>query len=332
MTIPFLIPASSTPSGGTLYDLRLAGAGPGLRIVALSGEWPRPGPAGTRALERALDRVPDGGRVLLDGLVACALPEVIVPHARRLRPVVLVHLPLALEGGLDPDTARDLDIREHRVLESCAAVVATGRWAADHLSARHGLPEVAVVPPGVEPAPLARGTTPGAPPRFLCVASLTPRKGHRVLFEALEHLTDLDWECVCVGPGRPLPAPAGVRFTGPLHGADLDAAYDRADLLVLPSLAETYGMVVTEALARGVPVMASAVGGVPEALSGSTRSDTPGTLVAPGAPEEWARELRAWLSEPRTRHRWRVRARARRTELRGWDEASRALLHVLEQA
>ncbi|SIO84474.1 glycosyltransferase family 4 protein [Nocardiopsis sp. JB363] len=327
MTIPFLIPASSTPSGGTLYDLRIARAGAGLRIIRLPGAWPRPDPREVRALERALDLVPDGGRVLLDGLVACALPEVIVPRAHRLRLVVLVHLPLAQESGLDPDTARDLDLRERRVLGSCALVVATGQWAARHLSAHHDLPRVAVVPPGVAAAPLARGTAPDrSPPRLLCVASLTPRKGHRVLFEALEHLTDLDWECVCVGPGRPLPAPAGVRFTGPLHGADLDAAYDRADLLVLPSLAETYGMVVTEALARGVPVMASAVGGVPEALGGS------GISVAPGAPEEWARELRIWLSEPRTRHRWRVRARARRTELRGWDEAARALRHVLEQA
>lgn len=331
MTIPFLIPDSSTPSGGTLYDLRMAGAGPGLRVVALPGEWPRPGPAGTRALERALERVPDGGRVLLDGLVACALPEVIVAHARRLRPVVLVHLPLALEGGLDPDTARDLDMRERRVLESCAAVVATGRWAAAHLSARHGLPEPAVVPPGVEPAPLARGTAPQAPPRLLCVASLTPRKGHRVLFEALEHLTDLDWECVCVGPGRPPPAPTGVRFTGPLRGPALDAAYARADLLVLPSLAETYGMVVTEALARGVPVLASDVGGIPEALGGSSRSGTPGMLVPAGEVEEWARALRLWLSDARSRHRWRVAAHARRATLRGWQESARALRHVLDQ-
>lgn len=331
MTIPFLVPDSTTPSGGTLYDLRMARAGTGLGIVALPGAWPRPGPAGTRALERALDRVPDGGRVLLDGLVACALPEVIVPHARRLRPVVLVHLPLALEGGLDPETARDLDTRERRVLESCSAVVATGRWAAAHLSAHHGLPEVAVVPPGVEAAPLARGTAPGTPPRLLCVASLTPRKGHRVLFEALRHLTDLDWECVCVGPGRPPPAPAGVRFTGPLRGADLDAAYNRADLLVLPSLAETYGMVVTEALARGVPVLASDVGGVPEALGGSSRSGTPGMLVPAGRVEEWARALRLWLSDPRSRHLWRVAAHARRTTLRGWDESARALHHVLDQ-
>lgn len=331
MTIPFLVPDSSTPGGGTLYDLRVARPGTGLGIVALPGEWPRPGPAGVRALERALDRVPDGGRVLLDGLVACALPEVIVPRARRLRPVVLVHLPLALEVGLDPATARDLDARERRVLESCASVVATGRWAAGHLSAHHGLSEVAVVPPGVEPAPLARGTAPGSPPRLLCVASLTPRKGHRVLFEALEHLTDLEWECVCVGPGRPPPAPEGVRFTGPLRGAALDTAYDRADLLVLPSLAETYGMVVTEALARGVPVMASDVGGVPEALGGSSPSGRPGMLVPPARVEEWARALRLWLSDPRSRHRWRVAAHARRTTLRSWAEAARALRHVLDQ-
>ncbi|WP_017602953.1 glycosyltransferase family 4 protein [Nocardiopsis alkaliphila] len=336
MTIPFVVPATDMPSGGTLYDLRITHAGSGLlRTVPVAGAWPRPGPQGRAALSRVLERAPDGGRVLLDGLVACGVPEVILPQARRLRLVVLVHLPLSQETGLDPERAQNLDIRERAVLRSCATVVATGEWAARWIREHHGLDRVAVVPPGVDPAPPARGSgfedTAGAVPRLLCVASLTPRKGHDVLFEALSDLDDLVWECVCVGPGTPLPgAGERVRFTGPLRGPELEAAYDSADLLVLPSRAETYGMVVTEALARGVPVVAGEVGGVPEALGRASDASVPGLLVPPGRPRALADALRSWLTEPRVRERLRASARSRRGDLAGWDEAARAMDRVLD--
>lgn len=336
MTVPFVVPATDVPSGGTLYDLRITRAGGGLATVPVAGAWPRPGPKGCAALSRVLDRVPDGGRVLMDGLVACGVPEVVFPRARRLRLVVLVHLPLARETGLDPEQARDLDTRERAVLRSCAAVVTTGEWAARWIREHHGLDRVAVVPPGVDPAPPARGSgfedTVEAVPRLLCVASLTPRKGHDVLFEALRDLDDVAWECVCVGPGAPLPdAGERVRFTGPLRGAELDAAYDSADLLVLPSRTETYGMVVTEALARGVPVVASEVGGVPEALGRAADASVPGLLVPAGRPRALAGALRSWLTEPKVRERLRASARSRRGDLAGWDEAARAMARVLGQ-
>ena len=88
---------------------------------------------------------------------------------------------------------------------------------------------------------------------------------------------------------RPAPPPVPysdprIHFAGPLVGADLDAAYADADLFVLPSRAETYGMVVTEALARALPVLATDVGGVPEALGRAPRRQPSRPLVPPGDP------------------------------------------------
>ncbi|MFE3456374.1 glycosyltransferase family 4 protein [Nocardiopsis aegyptia] len=342
MSTVFVVPAADAPSGGHVYDERLAralaAAGRPLRTVAVPGAWPRPDAAARARLAGVLDGLPDRSTVLLDGLVACGVPEVVVPHTGRLRTVVLVHLPLADETGLSPGAARDLSEREGRVLRAAADVVATSAATAADLAARHGVARVRSVPPGVDPAPPSPGTD-GAS-HLLCVASLTPRKGHDVLLDALALVRGPAWSCECVGPfGDPgrvaaLRARAGplpVRFTGARTGLALQASYDAADLVVLPSRAETYGMVVAEALARAVPVVATSVGGVPEALGRDPYGRRPGLLVAPEDPTALGDALRRWLTDESLRERLRDAARLRRPNLAGWKEAALAMAAVLDR-
>ncbi|MFI6577907.1 glycosyltransferase family 4 protein [Nocardiopsis sp. NPDC050513] len=340
MTVAFVVPPAVVPSGGNTYDARIAAAlgalGRPVRRVEVPGSWPRPTAADRDRLSRELARLPDGSGALVDGLVACGVPEVVEPHADRLRIVVLVHLPLADETGLPPDEAAALDARERAVL-GMTGVVATSGWAARRLADHHGLARVHHVAPGTDPAPLAPGTD--GVSRLLCVASVTPRKGHDLLLEALARL-DGPWECVCVGPiGRDAHAEhvraragaLGVRLTGALTGAALESAYSAADLVVLPSRAETFGMAVTEALARGVPVVAARVGGVPEALGRDAGGGRPGLLVAPEDAVALAASLRLWLADRDLRERLRTSARRRRSELAGWKQAARAMCAVLDQ-
>ena len=244
----------------------------------------------------ALAEIPDGAVVLLDGLIASPAPDVLVPHARRLRQVVLMHMPLD-------------DAREHAVLEAATAVITTSDWTRRRLGELYGLPaeRVHVAEPGVDIADLAPGTATGD--ALLCVAAVTRDKGHDVLLDALATATELPWRCSCVGSLDRDPACADrvrdhglgdrVGFTGARTGRELDRAYAAADLLVLASRAETYGMVVTEALARGVPVLATDVGGVPEALGAG------GLLVPPGDPAALGVALRAWLDDAELRERLR---------------------------
>jgi glycosyltransferase involved in cell wall biosynthesis len=308
-TVHFIVPEGihdpARPSGGNTYDRRLS-----QELAAL----------GWTVHEHditALDRLPDDAVVLLDGLIASPAPDVLVPHARRLRQVVLLHMPIG-------------DAREAAVLAAATAVVTTSEWSRRRL----GLPDrVYVAEPGVDPAELAPGTPAGG--ALLCVAAVTPHKGHDVLLHALATLPDLAWRCTCVGSldrdpdfadGVCRRADGRVRFLGPRTGPGLERAYAAADLLVLPSYAETYGMVVTEAIARGVPVVASDVGGVPEALGGG------GLLVPPGDPAALGAALRSWLTDRGMRDRLRRAARERRATLRGWNETAAVVADVLAGA
>lgn len=341
VVLPGGIDDPATPSGGNRYDRRVCDE---LRRmwdvdeIAVPGAWPHPARPARDALAAALAGIPGDAVVLLDGLVACGVPELLEPHAGRLRLVVLVHLPLGDETGLDPEVAARLTARERAALHLAAAVVATSEGAARRLIARHDLPadRVHVAAPGVDPAPLAAASPDGE--RLLCVAAVVPRKGQDVLVAALDRCADLAWSCVCVGALDRAPAYAAalrggrVEFAGTRGGAALDASYAAADLLVLPSRAETYGMVVTEALARGLPVLGTEVDGVPEALGRAPDGTRPGALVAPDDPAALAAALRAWLTDAELRDRWRTSARARRDGLRGWDETTRRLSAVLTAA
>ncbi|MEU1191581.1 glycosyltransferase family 4 protein [Streptomyces sp. NPDC005859] len=350
-SVQFVMPGgvddAANPSGGNAYDRRLCldlpGFGWQVHKHQVSGSWPRPEEAARAELTRTLREFPDGTVVLLDGLVACGVPEIIAPEAERLRLVVLVHLPLGDERGLAPEVAAELDAKERAVLRSVPAVVATSDWAVRRLVSHHGLaPErVHVAAPGADIAPLASGTD--GVSRLLCVASVTPRKGQHRLVEALAAARDLPWSCVCVGglgqdPEyvvhlRGLIAKHGLQdrleLAGPKAGAELDAAYASADLMVLTSYAETYGMAVTEALARGIPVLATDVGGLPEAVGRAPDGGVPGILVPPEDPAALAAELRGWFGEADVRRRLKAAARGRRAALNGWATTAQSLAGVL---
>ncbi|WP_258935252.1 glycosyltransferase [Nesterenkonia pannonica] len=117
------------------------------------------------------------------------------------------------------------------------------------------------------------------PPKILFLGSLSPRKNPLLLLRALEPLADLEWQLQITGPAGSDPSYAEalsaaarrlsgrVSVTGPLQGHALESAWESADLLTLPSLAETYGMVVTEAIAHGVPAVVGAGTGAVEALA-----------------------------------------------------------------
>ena len=353
VVVPDDIDDAAVPSGGNAYDRRvclgLADTGCAVHELPVAGGWPRPDAAARESLARTLATLPEGAVVLIDGLVACGVPDIVVPQARRLRLAVLVHLPLGDEVGAPSSAAAELAALERESLHAASAVVATSSWVARRLVATHALDpdRIHVATPGADPAPLATGTD-GAS-RLLCVGSLTPTKGQDLLIEALaevhDTVADLPWSCDLTGPLSRNPVHVAtvlsmierhglgerVRLTGPKTGERLEAAYAEADLLVLPSRVEAYGMVVTEALACGIPVLATAVGGVPESLGHDPGGRIPGILVPPADVAALAGALRRWLGDPEARASLRGSAQRRRDTLDGWEVTSRCLADVLER-
>ncbi len=331
------------PSGGNIYDRRLADglrdAGWSVHEYSVPGDASRTNAAIRQGMARVFSAVPDGAMVLIDGLTATAAPEVLVRATRRLPIVVLLHMPF---GEATP-ALRDA---ERKVLTGATAVITTSAWTRAWVCAHYALPQtrVHVATPGVDGAALATSSAEGN--KLLCVAAVSRLKGHDVLVAALGSIRDLAWQCRCVGPMRGEPqfvadlqraarangVDTRMRLAGPLRGAELASAYAASDVLVLASRREAYGMVIGEALARGLPVIATRVGGVTEALGDSDDGEVAGLLVAPDSTTAFAAALRKWLTDAALRQRLRVAAAGRRARLLPWSVTIRSVAGVLVRA
>ncbi len=329
------------PSGGNVYDRHVCDGlrtqGWAVHEVLVPGSWPRAGAAAHRALAAALAAVPAGTPVLVDGLLGSAAPQALARAADRGPVTVVVHLPLGVAGG--PDVAAT----ERAALTAAGAVIATSPWTRQYLLDRYALDprRVTVATPGAAPGPIARGTPAGT--ELLCVGTPTALKGHDVLAAALARVADLDWRCTLVGDVRRDPGfvadllgrladdglSGRVQLAGALPEAGVAAAYAAADVLVLPSRVETYGMVLAEALARGLPVVAADVGGVADTVGRALDGSVPGLLVPTADPEALAAALRRWCTESALRAGLRRAAVARRATLVRWEVTTAAVAAVL---
>lgn len=338
MRAAFVVPAPRHVSGGHVYNAAVLAHWPRTppARVDLDGPWPWGDAACRAGLAEALTR---HDVTLLDGLVGAAHPDIIeAAAASGRRTVLLVHLPLAEEGGLPPDEAARLEALERRSVGAAWRVVATSRTAARDLARRHGRADVRVATPGVRPAP---ASATHHPPHLVSVGAVGPRKNQLATARALAALAHLPWRATFVGPvldrayaGTVADAapPGRVRFPGSLTGERLTALWADADLLVHPALSETWGMVVTEALARGIPAIVGAGTGAVEALTSATPDGpTPGASVEPGDAEALATVLGTWLGDPALRAGWRERALAARPRLRSWTGTAEVLAAALEE-
>jgi glycosyltransferase involved in cell wall biosynthesis len=353
--IRLLVPANIRHnSGGNVYNARLVQAlralGVDVDVLAVEGSWPESTAKERRRLGSLLGEwKPEGqhGSVvtIVDGLIAMGAPDELELAAKaRQETWVLVHMPAPSRHEL-----------EARALRAASGVICTSSWAAITLEARHGLSGLRVALPGTDPAPVAEGSN---PPHIITVAALLPNKDQLLAVRALARIQELEWTASLVGSDQADPEYAGsvraavaahglenrVWLTGELKGRALEDEWNRADLSVLVSQAEAFGMVVTESLAHGIPVVVREGTGAVEALSFAApgvesgerpRAHLPGTAVTfpsdadPGNPALLAEVLRRWLQDGPTRDAWRAAALETRSRLPGWERTAAHVLDIL---
>ncbi|MFT7288639.1 MAG: glycosyltransferase involved in cell wall biosynthesis [Halieaceae bacterium] len=339
----FIFPGQlDTPTGGYHYDRRLVHElrrqGVSVETIALSKKFPFPDSLALEEARQALANLPDGAAVIIDGLAFGTLDKLAAVQANRLRIIALCHHPLALESGLDPRQQQRFQASEQRALLTARAVLVTSEHTRQILITQFAVPPVRVIVarPGTDPVPFASCN--GNPLRLLTLASLTRRKAHDVLINALAPLTALPWQARFVG-GRDfdpawseqlqqqvnrLQMQDRIRLVGAVD--ELEPEFQNADLFVLPSRYEGYGMVFAEALAAGLPVIAARAGAVPDVVPESA-----GLLVPPDDIGALTAALHSLLTREDLRRQLQEGARHAAATLPSWTDTARRVARLINE-
>jgi glycosyltransferase involved in cell wall biosynthesis len=343
--LTFAVPGDlTTLTGGYGYDRRmieeLEHLGWHIDLVDLGDGFPWPSHEARSAAQARLLAVPAGRAIVIDGLAFGVLPDAALQLRSRHPLVALVHHPLAMESGLSAEQSDLLRASERAALAATSQVIVTSAATARYLVADYGVPaeRITVAPPGTDPAPMAQGSQDGIV-RLLSVGAVVPRKGFDVLVAALATLTDLPWHVAIAGdrtrdPGMAAQLDADIRHHNlgsrvTVHGAvspeRLAELYAGADVFVLASRFEGYGMAFAEAIAHGLPIIGTNAGAIADTVPVGA-----GVLVAPGDSNALALALRKLIENPDERRRFAASARAAASRLPTWQKSAKIFARAIE--
>jgi len=345
----FVTPGKLTnPTGGYVYDRRIL---KGLRalgwrtaVLNLGDGFPLPSAETRASAQTRLAALPTGRPIVIDGLALGALPEAAAQIRMSHHLIALVHHPLALESGLSPGDAAALRAGEGRALACARRVIVTSASTARLMVADYGVPvdRVAIVRPGNDRVaqPPARASA-EAPIALLAVGAVVARKGYDVLLAALATLVDLPWRLTIVGDLR-RDADAAARLhadiarfdlagrvlvAGAVPAKRLAALYASADIFVLASRFEGYGMAFSEAIANGLPIVGTTAGAIPETAPAGAA-----LLAPPDDAGAFAAAVRRLIEDPGERRRLAAAARAAAAALPTWEQSAALFSRAIEAA
>jgi glycosyltransferase involved in cell wall biosynthesis len=342
-TVYFAYPGDlETQTGGYSYDRRLIDElrDLGLTIEALSLPLSslNPSQQSLNRIQQIFAALPDQAVVIIDGLAFGVLDDLAMKEAQRLRLVALCHHPLALETGLNEAQKTTLLASEKKALSFTRATIVTSDHTKQVLIDQFDLAakKITAALPGTDLVPFA--LCDGEPIRLLTVASLTQRKGHDVLIDSLATLKSLKWQARFVGGSHfdpdwakklqkqvnTLELSERVHFAGSID--DTQAEYQQADVFVLPSRFEGYGMVFAEALAAGLPVVAARAGAVPQVVP-----EAAGLLVAPDDTQALTDALQRVLTNEPLRRSLQAGARQAAATLTSWADTAKLVARKIEE-
>jgi len=343
--VTFAVPGDlATPTGGYAYDrrviLELRALGWSVDVLDIGTGFPRPTDRIRAQAGALLQAVPHGQPIVADGLAYGVLAEEAKILCRNHPIVALVHHPLALETGLSATQAAALQASERAALACAKRVVTTSARTARLVREQFDVAadRITVVEPGTDRVTVDRRTSAECI-SLLAVGAVVPRKGYDVLLAALAQIRDRTWHLTVIGDRTRSPDTVRclddevvklnladrVKFIGAISCAELANFYASADVFVLPSRFEGYGMAFAEALAYGLPVVATNAGAIPDTVPA-----TAGILVAPDDAGALAQALRRLIESEHERENLAAGARAAARSLPSWRDSATLFAHVLD--
>ncbi len=343
----FAIPGDLlTATGGYIYDRHiiegLQANGWQVQVLGLGDGFPYPG-LGTRqqACERLLTLEP-GVPVVIDGLAFGVLPEVAAQLQQRHPLIALVHHPLAFETGLSAAQSAHFKDTERRALAHATGVVVTSPATLHDVVEHFAVPRQAItsILPGTDPVVRVLRPSVQGPLQLLAVGSVVKRKGFDVLLPALAQLSELSWHLTIAGDlTRDAEAVAQlhrdlkkfdlssrIRVLGAIDAAQLQMLYAQADVFVLASRFEGYGMAYAEALAHGLPVIGTTAGAIPDTVPA-----TAGLLAEPGDVNSLQNALRQIIQDQALRQSLSQGALLAAAQQPSWADGARLFEEVVER-
>ncbi|NDB68806.1 MAG: glycosyltransferase [Methylocystaceae bacterium] len=310
----FVLPGSlEAPTGGTRYDREILERLPSFGIkptaLLLSAHYPEP-ELEDRISSARLIAQSDCDLFLIDGLAFGAFTEIEI-NAMTKPYMVLLHHPLADEKGLDEQKAAAFYHQEKANLRHAGAVIVTSQSTKERLKTVYDLSNeiITVAEPAVSKKDAMRAKsalTPDRAARLLSVGAISPRKNYALIINALAHLnTNQDWIWQIAGRlddkqessllrelGQNLGLDHKIEWLGAVTEEQLTSLYQNSDFLLFPSYYEGYGMALDEALAHGLPVLASDK--IPSACKPYQEAVK---QLNPNRSEDWSEAIKLWLNE-----------------------------------
>jgi glycosyltransferase involved in cell wall biosynthesis len=342
MEIGFVIPGDlHTLTGGYAYDreviAHLTDRGVTMHHIALPSSFPFPTDEDERESALLLNAIPKHIPLLIDGLAYGGFSQSLLDTLKQRCVVALVHHPLCAETGLDVNTAQRLKTSEKRALDAAGHIIVTSD------ATRNGVihdfeiapSRITVAEPGVKRVAFTTIRTPAQ--QLLAVGTVIPRKGYDVLIEALHALREVPWTLDIVGATDRCPhtytqlqnrvealgLSSRIFFKGVLTPEQVEEAYQTADVFILASHLEGYGMVLTEALAHGLPVISTRTGAATDPRYAETLQ-----LVDSGDVAGLRDAICLFLRDDETCVRAAEKSRRIATHLPTWEDTAEVIVSV----
>lgn len=301
--------------------------------------FPTPDAAVMREIAAMFDEIEPGAVMVMDHIYGCMLLPVL--EGRPFRLVLVYHhsvveergagvLPISPQGGRSKG-ARDTDQSsiEQSALRRADAVVVTSDESHAYIASRYGIAaeKIITAKPGNDPVPQSPAHDAG-PWHLLSVGAVIPRKRYEFLVEALSKLERSDWSLTIAGNTERYPdyvidlqnlvdaraLSDHVTLLGELPAPALAALWGRTHLYVASSFYEGYGMAISEAICRGVPVISTPSGAV------ASWAGEAAVLVDADDPAEMTARITAIMADPVAYTQARERTVGFAEALPSWEE------------